>query len=192
MSFYQQLGKAGLPVDNSRTHLYVLAETSAEKHLLARLEFHEVVHYPLWHLDTQAGLEPYTPWLCVPEPDSDFDLWLGKTFETMPMIVMFTRMPPDAVRQHLKYFSKFVEGSRRFILRLGTPSALQLYIASIAHSPSSVSRFFADGEIEEMYFHDPQASLSRRVQPLFEQQREEEAECDGCLIWLDLAVGQEA
>lgn len=190
MSFHQYLNDLGLPTGLTRIRTYIVAEATAQRDLLARLEFHDVAHRPLWRLDGQAGLERYSPWLFALESGSKFDAWLGLAAETMPLTVVLAHVAIDDLGRQLRRFGKFEEGGRRFFLRLGDPSSLHTYVASIAHTPPAVERLFADGDIEELYFHDPRIALARRVQPLFEQQRYEHAECDGCLVWLD-ALAQE-
>lgn len=192
MSFLQRLEKLGLPCDTERTHSYVLTDLTAERRLLARLEFHDVAHRPLWRLDKQAGLEKYSPWLFQVERDSDFDRWLGEVFDATPLTVLFARPALDTVWKHLRRHNKFEEAGQRYFLRMGDPSALHLYTASIAHNPLSVGSLFADGAIEEMFFHDPHKALSSRVQPLFEQQHYAGVHHDGCLVWADLPAQEPA
>lgn len=189
MSFYQCLEELGLPVGNSRITVCVLAEVTNEHNLLSQLEFHDVVHQPLWRLDNQAGLETYSPWLFQPQRDSRFDLWLGKAFPKFPLTVVLSRLSVDALWQHIRRLSKFSEGNRRYFLRTGDPGSLHLYTASIAHTPPAVERLFARGQIEEFFFHDPSKELACRAQPLFEQKRSANTQCDGALVWINVLTG---
>lgn len=192
MSFCQHLEKRGLPVKNTRTRVYILTEATADKAMLARMEFHDTGHRPIWRLDKLTGMEKYSPWLCAITRDSEFDQWLEGVADTTPLTVLFSRMPLDELWQHLRRNSKFEEGGRRFFLRMGDPSALHLYTASISHQPASVRHLFADGQIEELYFHHPGVELACRAQPLFEQHLDNSAECDGCLVWIDVPTEESA
>lgn len=191
MSAYQHLDDRGLASRASNVRMFVLIEASADRNLLARLEFHSVNHRSLWRLESQSELEKHAPYLCQIEPGGDFDTWLGDNYDKVALTWLFTRMSFDDLWQHLRRFNKFENEGRYFFLRIGSPGSLHLYVASIAHTPVTVARLFADGGIEEFYFHDPQTGLSQRVQPLFEQQRDTVAEFDGSLVWYDVVM-QEA
>ena len=188
MSACQRLDDLGLLTRGSQVRLFVLIEASAERDLLARLEFHAVGHRSLWRLESMSELEKHAPYLCEVEPGGDFDAWLGTHYDQLALTWLFTRLTYDELWQHLRRFSKFEEGGRYFFLRLGNPGSLHLYIASMAQTPAPLARLFADGAIEEFYFHEPQTGLARRVQPLFEQKRDSIAEFDGCLVWYDLTA----
>ncbi|ROP58142.1 uncharacterized protein DUF4123 [Enterobacter sp. BIGb0383] len=192
MSFCQHLEKLGLPVNHPHIRVYILTEAAADPAMLARMEFHDTGHRPIWRLDKLAGMEKYSPWLCEITRDGEFDQWLEKVADKAPLTVLFSRMPSDELWQHLRLNSKFAEDGRRFFLRMGDPSALHLYTASLAYQPSSVRHLFADGQIEELYFHHPRAELACRAQPLFEQHLDSTAECEGCLVWIDVPTEESA
>lgn len=192
MSFCQLLEKRGLSVNNERTHVYILTEATADPAMLARMEFHDIEHRPIWRVDKLVGMERYSPWLCAVARDSEFDQWLAGIADTTPLTVLFSRMTPDELWLHLRRNSKFEQDGRRFFLRMGDPSALHLYTASITHQPASVRHLFADGQIEELYFHHPGVELACRVQPLFEQHLDSASECDGCLVWIDVPTEESA
>lgn len=192
MSVYQRLEDLGLRRPTIHVQAFVLLEASADRGLLARLEFHSVNHRSLWRLESQSELEKHAPYLCQVEPGSDFSAWLDAGYDSVAMTWLFTRLPFDELWQHLRRFSKFEDDGRYFFLRLGHPDSLHLYVASIAHSPVMVAGFFADGGVEELYFHGPQSGLSRRVQPLFEQQRATGIEFDGSLVWYGVPMQEGA
>ncbi|WP_047285192.1 DUF4123 domain-containing protein [Pseudomonas protegens] len=188
MSAYQHLDDLGLLKPVNSPSAFVLVEASAERNLLARLEFHGVAHRSLWRLESLSGLEQHAPYLCQVERGSDFDDWLGEHYDRLALTWLFSRRPFAELWQHLRRFSKFEDQGRFFFLRLGHPDALHTYVASLSHAPEPLARLFAEGGIEELYFHGPHSGLSRRVRPLFEQPGDSAATFDGCLVWHEVTA----
>ncbi|MEN5159888.1 DUF4123 domain-containing protein [Achromobacter spanius] len=186
MSLHQRLADLDVAPRTQGIDTYVLTENAAHRALLARLEFHDVPHRQLWRLEAQGALEMYSPNLFLVQAGNAFDEWLGDVFDTVPMTVVQTRLSFDALWRHLRHFCKFQESGQRY-LRLGAPCALRLYVASIAHSPTRVGRLFDDGRIQELFFHDAGAALSRRVRPLFEPPTADMEDHD-YLVWADVTA----
>lgn len=190
MSLHQRLSDLRPRPSQDLMGVYFLAESSAHPDLQARMEFHDIMHRSLWRLDLQSDLEKHAPFLFVVPTESAFDAWLGATIDTLPLTVISSRHSFDALIRHLRRFSKFEDPNGRYFLRLGDPASLHLYVASLAQHPDQVARFFDQGAVGELYFHDPRSGLSRHVSPLFEQKLEH-AEHDGYLVWRDVPVAED-
>ncbi|KAB1585305.1 DUF4123 domain-containing protein [Burkholderia cepacia] len=190
MSLHQHLSDLRTRSCRDLVGMYFLVESGAHPDLLARMEFHDIVHRSLWRIDLQSDLERHAPFLFVAPPESAFDAWLGATVDTLPMTVISSRHSIDTLIRHLRRFSKFEDLNGRYFLRLGDPASLQLYVASLAQHSEQVARFFDQGAVGELYFHDPRSGLSRCVSSLFEQNLEH-AENDGYLVWRDGPVAED-
>ncbi|MFD2641289.1 DUF4123 domain-containing protein [Pseudomonas japonica] len=191
MSLHRQLEAAGVVPRSMATGVYLLVEGAARTELQARLEFHDEPHRMLWLTDAAVILERHAPVLFQAMPGGKLDAWLGERFNDLSLSVIHARLDHDALCRQLRRFSKLEDDNGRYFLRLGDPVSLHLYVASLARAPAEVARFFADGDIESIYFHAPAQGLSRQVQPLFEQAFEH-AERDGCLVWLAIEQKEEA
>lgn len=183
MSLFQQLRQAGIGIEGLDNHLFLLAEAWGNPGLLGRLEFHVTPHRCLWHLEREVGLEKHAPWLFQLTCDSDLDRWLGSARGDLGFTVIDTGLPLDALTHHLRRFSKVQQGRQRYLLRLGDPKSLSLYIGSLAQQAEPLAQLFANGQLRTLYFQDPKIGLSQGVQPLFEQSLDT-CEPDGYLAWL--------
>ncbi|MFG8628900.1 DUF4123 domain-containing protein, partial [Pseudomonas paraeruginosa] len=167
--------------------VFLLTEGAAQTELQARLEFYDEPHRTLWQMNAAEQMEKYAPMLFQASQDGSLDAWLGENFDDLSLSVIHTRLDHDTLCRQLRRFSKHEDDNGRYFLRLGDPTSLHLYVASLASSPTQAGRFFDDGRIESIYFRDPAQGLSRQVQPLFEQ-RIDIAGRDGCLVWLPIAL----
>ncbi|CAD5110409.1 DUF4123 domain-containing protein [Zestomonas carbonaria] len=186
MSLHDHLQSLGIASRGPQFRLFVLIEGSAHKELIARQEFHEAQLRPLWRTEDRPELEKHAPYLSLVEAHSDFDAWLGSIQAKTRWTAIYSLLTLDQLATQLRRFSKFQNEDRRFFLRLGDPNSLHLYLASIAEDATTVGRFFANGGIDEFYFHAPEARLSQRVQPLFEQKDVPAPYLDGYLIRINV------
>lgn len=172
MSLVQQLREAGACPEAINGSLILLAEATAHPGLLGRLEFHRAEHRCLWDLRHSAGLEQYAPWLFRLMPGSDLDNWLGSGVGRLPCTAIESALPLDALTRHLRRFGKLQQGHQRYLLRLGDPRSLSLYIGSLAREAEPLAQLFDQGRLRTLYFHDPTVGLAIGVQPLFEQMQD--------------------
>ncbi|MBN3857759.1 DUF4123 domain-containing protein [Paraburkholderia sp. Ac-20340] len=165
--------------------LFLLMEAATQQELLARMAFHDVAHRCLWRAGDLHGMETRAPWLAQVESGSRFDEWAGGARESLAFTLIPASLSFDGLWRHLRRFAKFEADGRRYFLRLGDPGSLRMYTASLAAQPDAVTRFFARGDIQQYYFHDPCAGLARLVRPVFESGVDAD-ERDGCLVWRDV------
>lgn len=90
----------------------------------------------------------------------------------------------DSIGARLRRFTKFQDSDGCYFLRLGDPVSLRLYLDSIAHTPETVAKLFGHKGVEALYLHAPRITLSRHVQPLFEQGWDHPGR-EGYLLWRD-------
>ena len=184
MSLENWLGERGLAVaaDTADINVFCLAEMSSRADLRARLQFHDVPARLLWKLDANSVLAQHAPCLFQCPPDSDFDRWLSSGLDGAALSILYTRLDLDGICAHLRRFTKLQNRDGRFLVRLGDPGSLRLYLDAIAHTPETVARLFGHDGIQRFYLHDPRAELSWRVQALFEQGWNHPGR-EGYLLW---------
>jgi hypothetical protein len=185
MSLFQQMQKSGLAGDTHAQGLFLLMEAATQPELLGRMAFHDAAHRCLWREEGMHGMETRAPWLAQVEPGSPFDIWAGEALDTLSATLIASSLPFDDLWRHVRRFAKFESEGRRYFLRLGDPASLRLYAASLGNQPQAVTRFFARGDIQHYYFHDPRAGITRHMRPIFESDAVA-GERDGYLMWRDV------
>ncbi|MHC9238686.1 DUF4123 domain-containing protein [Pseudomonas aeruginosa] len=171
-------------------NVYCLCELSAHSELRARLEFHGVAYRSLWQLEAHDQLQKHAPCLFRSPPGDAFDEWLGGILDELPLSLVLTRLSDDGIRGHLRRFTKFQDRDGRYLLRLGDPVSLRLYLDSIAGTAATVAKLFGKRGVEAFYLHAPRAALTRYVQPLFEQGWDSPGR-EGYLVWRETDTSME-
>ncbi|WP_423762287.1 DUF4123 domain-containing protein [Burkholderia sp. NLJ2] len=184
------LAERGIAPATVAVNAFCLTEMSGHPDLRARLEFHGVPYRSLWQTGAHSALEQHAPCLFRSDAESAFDQWLGSTLGTLPLTVLFTRLPADHMAAHLRRFTKFHDDEGRYFLRLGDPASLRLYLDAVSHDPAVVARLFGQRGMEALYVHDTRIALSRHVQPLFEQGWDSTGR-EGYLVWQEIDAQQE-
>ncbi|WP_050814922.1 DUF4123 domain-containing protein [Achromobacter arsenitoxydans] len=181
----------GIAATAPEMNVFCLTQMSAHSDLRARLEFHDQPYRSLWKLEPHSVLEQHAPCLFQSHPGSALDQWLGGALDGFPLSILFTRLDIDGLCAHLRRFTKFQDSEGRYVLRLGDPASLLLYLDSISPAPETVAKLFGRKGVEAFYLHDPKIALARRVQPLFEQGWDHPGR-EGYLLWDEPTSGQGA
>ncbi|MGQ1887830.1 DUF4123 domain-containing protein [Serratia marcescens] len=184
MSLQSWLADRGFAQLAPEINVFFLAEMSAHAELRARLEFHDQPYRLLWRLESQSSLEQHAPCLFQSHAGSAFDDWLASAIDAFPLSILLTREGIDSIGARLRRFTKLQDSDGRYLLRLGDPASLRLYLDSIAHTPETVAKLFGHKGVEAFYLHAPRIALSRQVQPLFEQGWDHPGR-EGYLLWRD-------